>query len=431
MSHIVIIGNGVAGITAARNIRKRSEHRITVISSESEHFYSRPALMYVFMGHMEYAHTKPYEDWFWKKNRIDLVRDRALRIDTAAKKIELASGKSCDYDSLVLATGATSHMHGWPGETLNGVQGFTNLDDLALLEQNSREARRAVIVGGGLIGVEVAEMLRSRNIETTMLVREPSYWSNVLPSEESAMVNAHLAQHGVRLRLRTELREIIANDADENQHGSKDSTHVPTRRANAVVTTDGERIDCDLVVLTAGVRPRVDLALASGIATNRGILVDELFATQTRDVYAIGDCAERPDGAIDLLWYTARAHGEALASTLCGQPTKYDAGVFYNSAKFFDIEYQTYGEVPATLDGVDSWTQSVRGGRGFLRITHRSGNVVGFNALGIRLRADLCLRWISEAKPLDYVLERLASVQFDEEFTRKLRVETSPIRRAI
>ena len=442
MARIVIIGNGVAGITAARNIRKRSEHSITVISGESDHFYSRPALMYIFMGHMEYAHTKPYEDWFWKKNRIDVIRDHALLVDTKAKTISLASGDVCHYDSVVFATGAKTNFYSWPGQDLEGVQGFTNLNDLELLEQNVRGVRRAIVVGGGLIGIEVAEMLRSRDIATTMLVRETSYWNNVLPAEESAMVNAHLAEHHVDVRYSTQLAEIVANDSSDTDIVSSDTSHTEIvvgngQRACAVVTNSGERIECQLVVLTAGVRPRIDLAQSSGIATQRGILVDEYFATSVPDVFAIGDCAERPNGRVDLLWYTARAHGETLAATLCGERTAYRPGVFFNSAKFFDIEYQTYGVVPSAIEvmhevtkvvtptdsnGMQSLTWSRPDKRRFLRIVHSNNRVVSFNAMGVRLRAEVCTKWINEAASLDYVVKHIALAQFDAEFTERLRV---------
>ena len=112
MEHIVIVGNGVAGITAARHIRKLSDHRITVISVESDHFYSRTALMYIYMGHMTYANTKPYEDWFWEKNRIDLVRGYVETVDTDARKLLLAGGEEMGYDRLIIATGSTTNTGG-------------------------------------------------------------------------------------------------------------------------------------------------------------------------------------------------------------------------------------------------------------------------------------------------------------------------------
>ncbi|MEO1253363.1 MAG: FAD-dependent oxidoreductase, partial [Bacteroidota bacterium] len=185
MQHIVIIGNGIAGITAARNIRKLSEDQITVISGETDHFFSRTALMYIYMGHMKYQNTKPYEDWFWEKNRIELKRAWVRAIDLDKKGISFDDGGSLSYDKLILATGSQSNKFGWPGQDLRGVQGLYSFQDLELMEENTKSVEHAVILGGGLIGVEMAEMLHSRNIPVTYLIREKNFWGNVLPKEES------------------------------------------------------------------------------------------------------------------------------------------------------------------------------------------------------------------------------------------------------
>ncbi|MEQ8532065.1 MAG: FAD/NAD(P)-binding oxidoreductase, partial [Imperialibacter sp.] len=210
MAHIVIIGNGIAGITCARHVRKQGGDQITVISGETEHFFSRTALMYIYMGHMKYEHTKPYEDWFWEKNKIDLVFDFVTGIETGEKSLQLQSGKKIKYDKLVLATGSQSNKFGWPGQDLPGVQGLYSYQDLETLEKNTGACQRAVIVGGGLIGIELAEMLASRKIPVTFLVREKSFWDLVLPAEESAMINRHIVEHHIDLRLDTELKEIKA-----------------------------------------------------------------------------------------------------------------------------------------------------------------------------------------------------------------------------
>lgn len=175
MKNIVIIGNGIAGITAARHIRKRSDHHITVISSETEHFFSRTALMYIYMGHMNFENTKPYEDWFWKKNRIELLKAHVEHVKTTDKTITLSTGATLGYDILIIATGSKSNKFGWSGQDLKGVQGLYSFQDLEEMEANTKDVKRAVIVGGGLIGVEMAEMLLSRKIEVTFLVRENSF----------------------------------------------------------------------------------------------------------------------------------------------------------------------------------------------------------------------------------------------------------------
>jgi NAD(P)H-nitrite reductase large subunit len=409
MKHITIIGNGVAGITAARHIRKLSDARITVIGSESDHLFSRTALMYMYMGHMTYEHTKPYEDWFWEKNRINLQRDHVTQIDTASKKLQLASGNTIAYDALIIATGSQSNTFGWPGQDLRGVQGLYSLQDLQLMEQNTRGITHAVIVGGGLIGIEMAEMLHSRHIPVTFLVREDSYWSNILPPEESAMINRHIRAHGLDLRLSTELAEILPDE-----HGG----------VRGVRTGDGEEIPCQFVGLTAGVHPNIGVCDNSGIATGRGVLVNDFFETNLPDVYAIGDCAEIvvPEGGrnrVEQLWYTARMHGEAVAGIICGKRIPYERGILFNSAKFLDIEYQTYGNVPSNLEGLSTLYWEHPGGERCIRIVFDETRVLGFNLMGVRYRHRVCERWIAEQRPLSYVLEHLGEANFDPEFFRQ------------
>ena len=207
--HIVIIGNGISGITAARHIRKKSDFRITVISKETDHFFSRTALMYIYMGHMKYEHTKPFEDWFWGKNRIELLKDLVTDIDFKHKSLTLEDSGTLSYDSLILAVGSKPNKFGWPGQDMEGVQGLYSYQDLELLEANThppftkseeQKVKRAVIVGGGLIGVELAEMLLTRNIAVTFLVREDRFWGNVLPKEEGDLIRRHMIEHHVDLR---------------------------------------------------------------------------------------------------------------------------------------------------------------------------------------------------------------------------------------
>ena len=305
MKNIVIIGNGIAGITAARHIRKGSQSRITVISSETEHFFSRTALMYIYMGHMRYEHTKPYEDWFWKKNHIKLVKDHVVRVSTPDKSLMLASGKTVHYDILIIATGSRSNKFGWPGQDLKGVQGLYSFQDLEAMESGTKNIHRAVVVGGGLIGIEMAEMLLSRKIEVTFLIRENCFWNNVLPVQEARMISRHIRGHHVDLREGTELEKILPDG-----HG----------RARAVVTKAGEQIDCQFVGLAVGVSPNIGFLENSGIETERGVLVNEYLETNIPDVYAIGDCVERKYGLpgrknIEQVWYTGRMMGEVVASS--------------------------------------------------------------------------------------------------------------------
>ena len=134
---IVIIGNGISGVTTARYIRKRSDEEILIISAESKYFFSRTALMYVYMGHMKFEHTQPYEPHFWEKNRIQLKQARVETVDTDKKQLHLDSGETISYGSLVLATGSKPNKFGWKGQDLERVGGLYSKQDLEYVEKCS------------------------------------------------------------------------------------------------------------------------------------------------------------------------------------------------------------------------------------------------------------------------------------------------------
>ncbi|KAA9339602.1 NAD(P)/FAD-dependent oxidoreductase [Hymenobacter busanensis] len=409
--HLVIIGNGITGLTCAQTVRHlRPEARITLVSDESAHHYARTALMYVYMGHLRLQDIKPYEDWYWPENCLELVQATASSLDTARREVHLGTGAVLTYDKLLLATGSVGRVVDWPGQELRGVQGLYGLPDLASMERDTRHIRQAVVVGGGLIGIELAEMLRSRGIAVTLLVRDAHYWGSVLPPEEARLVNRQLELHQVDVRYATELREILG-DAEG--------------RVRGVVTGTGEEIACEWVGLATGVRPNATLAAAAGIETDRGILVDELLQTSAPEVYAAGDCAQhRQPGVgevpIEQLWYTGRMQGETVAHTLSGQPTAYRRGVWFNSAKFFDLEYQTYGRVPAAPEpGLESFYWESFVGAQAVRIAFDAAPpyaVRGFNSMGVRLRHDTCAAWLSAQTPVREVVEQLGAANFDPEF---------------
>lgn len=423
--HIVIIGNGISGITCARHIRKRSDKKITVISAETKHFYSRTALMYVYMGHMKFEHTKPYEDWFWTKNKINLIQDYVLGIDYQNKQLQLKSGESISYDKLVLAVGSKSNKFGWPGQDLEGVQGLYNYQDLQLLEKNThpygtkvseQRVKQAVIIGGGLIGVELAEMLVTRNIQVTFLVREGKFWGNVLPEGEGNLVARHIKEHHIDLRLNSELAEIHAGDDGRVSH---------------ISTKTGEIINCELVGLTAGVSPNVDFLKGTGLALQRGIVINQYFETNQKDVYAIGDCAQFDEPVkgrrnLEQVWYTGRIMGETLASGLCGEKRKYNPGHWFNSAKFFDIEYQTYGWVFAeNRDGEKSFYWEHSNGKICMHFVYEEATrkFLGLNTFGVRLRHNVIVDHLSKSKSIDHVIEYLCDANFDPEFYKKYESE--------
>jgi hypothetical protein len=269
-------------------------------------------------------------------------------------------------------------------------------------------------------GVEVAEILAARGLHVTFVIRESWYFPVALDRREAALVAEHLRGHGVDVRLEAAVQEILRGDGG----------------AVRGVRVAGEDLPCDLVVAAIGVVPNTAFLEGSGIlrAPGGAVEVDDALRAGVPGVWAAGDCANVTwiDGSRrpEQLWYTARDQGRVAAQSLSGDAVVYRRGAWYNSAKFFDLEYTTAGWVPVSLDfenrpvapdpGTRTWFQR----RGFAseRIVCRGERVVGFNMLGGRWNHEPLLEWIHERRPLAWVLGRLHEAQFDEEFERRFRV---------
>jgi len=402
MRSIVIIGNGIAGITAARHIRKHSRDSVTIISAESPYHFSRPALMYLYMGSLSFDHCKPYPDNFWKDNDLTLVHEYVEAIVPSQTVVRLSSGRDIYYDELIIATGSVARRLPFDTGDISGMLSFISLDDVARLERELNSSSKVLIVGGGLIGVELAEMMRSRGIDSMMVVRESSYWGNYLPSEESSIITRHLREKNVTVLYGREIKDCLQENG----------------RLTHCITNHNEIIACTHCIVAIGVRPNIGVCSESGIVTSQGIVTDEYFRTSVPNVYAIGDCAEIcfPDGtrSIEPLWYAGRRHGETVAQTICGSPRAYSKGIWFNSAKFFDVEFQEYGEKRSTY----SLFYEFPDGRRSIRIVYDAERRVrGFMVLGVRYRHKVCEQWITEGASMDDIILRLEEANCDPEFT--------------
>jgi len=454
----VIIGNGIAGVQAAMALREReAEAEITLVSEESDHLFSRTALMYVLAGQLRQADIEPYERDLYARMGWRRVRARATGLDLDGHRVLLGGDEpALVYDRLLLACGSRPRPAPWPGAELPGVGHFVTLQDLAWLEQElhlgpgrggpppradahlsstqatspyrprlaaavrrGRPARSAVVIGGGLIGIEVVESMLAAGLSPHLLVREEWFWPMAINRAESAWICERLRAHGVQVHLE---RQVVRLEADAE--GLLARVHLD----------DGGVIEAEVAVVAIGVVPNTDWLADSGLALHAsgGIEVGEDLASSAPDVFAAGDCAAVPwvDGQRrpEQLWYTARDQGRVAARAMLGDGARYARGTWYNSAKLMDIEYTTVGFVdfdpaPGAGDPRESWFFEEQGAvRSTTRIVHQGGRVVGFNLLGRRWDHAVLVRWIAERRSLPWVLAHLAQARFDTELVPPLRL---------
>ena len=420
---VVIVGTGVCGIEAALALRRREpETRIALVSDEHDHFFSRPALMYVFAGQMTLRDIEPYDRELFGRMGFERIRGRVEALDPAARRLTLDGGATVGFDRLLLAVGSKARPAPWPGSDGPGVHAFVTLGDLGRLDSDARPGGRAVVIGGGLIGVEAAEILAHRGLQVTFVIRQTWYFPVALEAREGALVAEHLRTHGIDVRLEAPVEAILRG---------------PDGAVRGLRVAGGE-VPCDLVVAAIGVVPNT--AFLAGAAVTRAasgaIEVDEGLRTSAPGIWAAGDCANVTwiDGSRrpEQLWYTARDQGRVAAASMTGNAAVYRREAWYNSAKFFDLEYTTAGWIPVGLDaenraipvedGVTTWFQRAPGACASERIVCRGDRVVGFNMLGGRWNHEPLLEWIQDRRPLDWVLAHLREAQFDEEFERRFRV---------
>jgi NADPH-dependent 2,4-dienoyl-CoA reductase/sulfur reductase-like enzyme len=414
----VIIGNGVAGINAANVIRNRdSDSDITIVSYETDHFFSRTALMYVFSGQLSERCVEPFERDHYQRMNFNRVRDRVITLDPERKILKMENGNDLAYDRLLIASGSVPVSGPWPGSELENVGHFVTWQDLEWLRQKAPHAKKVAIIGGGLIGIEAAEILLTAGLEVTFIIREDHYWPIALSKEESDIVVDHMRHHGCDVRLSTLIKNIEGNNG----------------MAAAIKTENGETIPCDLAVITIGVRPQTDFLKESGLSFGErgGILVDDYLHTGLPDIWAAGDCTsvkwfngmERPEQ----LWYTSRDQGLVAGHNIVGDRKVYKRGTFYNSAKFFDIEYTTVGLVNFGIEGEQNWFQHEPGTCFTERVVYgKDGEVIGFNFLGRRWDHTILAQWIEERRKIEWVLDHLDRARFDEEFMPKFSVRSKP-----
>jgi NAD(P)H-nitrite reductase large subunit len=340
MTRHIIIGTGISGFSAAETLRSvNPQAEILLVGDDPFGYYSRPGLAYYLTGEIPEKQLFP----FFKKGKLTLdvqrVKTHVNSIDPNAQMIKTDTAGTLAYDRLLLAIGAHSIPVNFPGGDLPGVVTLDDLADTRYILSLLRHTNTAVVVGGGVLAIELVEGLVAQGKKVHFLLRGDWYWSNLLVEAESHLVEHHLTTEGVILHHRTEIEEILGKKG----------------KVTGVRTSNGEIIRCNMVAIGIGVKARQELAKEAGLETDRGIVVNEYLQTSQPNIFASGDVAQIFDPAtgrssIDNLWNPGRRQGRVAALNMAGNQQAYQRTVALNVLRLAGVMTTLIGSIGSGRD---------------------------------------------------------------------------------
>lgn len=338
-SKYVIIGGCAAGTGAVEAIREvDSKGEITVVAEELYPQYSRPMISELVSGKFDLAKMLVRDEAFWQKHNVHALTGRtATNINLNEKTIQLENGEKIGYSKLLLATGGKPFLPKMEGIDKDGVFTFTTLANAEhlIVKINNTHAKKVVIIGGGLIGVSVSEALVKRGLNVTLVEYKNNILSLILDGTSSKMVETAIRKAGLNITTGLTVQKIIGNDKDN-------------RIVGGVILTDGEQMQCDIVIIAIGVVPRTELAVSANLKVNRGIVVDSYMQTSVEDIYASGDVAEAYDFVANEnrqlpLWPLAHDQGKIAGYNMAGKKVPYTGGTNMSALKYYGIPMISIG----------------------------------------------------------------------------------------
>lgn len=373
MSKYVIVGGSVGGIGAVEAIRELDPvGEITVVSEEPFPQYSRPMIADLLSKEADLDKMKYRGDRFWKENKVQALTGRkAVRINLDEQYVELDGGDKISFEKLLIATGGRPFVPKMEGAEKDGVFTFTKLSDTEGIATKIKEAKSAVVIGGGLIGVSVTEALVKLGVKVTMVELKDRILSLILDATASQIVTKTIKKAGVTIVTGQTVKRIVGKRDDEEAVGG-------------VVLTNGKEVPCDLVIIAIGVIPRTELVAGTKIKVNRGIVVDRLMQTSVPDVYACGDVAEGYDfitgeSRVLPLWPVAHMGGRVAGYNMTGKKTEYPGGTIMSALPYFDMPVITVGVVnPKEDDGYEVLSSHDAARDVYKKIVLKDDVIVGF-----------------------------------------------------
>ncbi|MBI4287125.1 MAG: NAD(P)/FAD-dependent oxidoreductase [Chloroflexi bacterium] len=405
MPEYLIIGNSAGGIGAVEAIREvDKDGAITIVSDEPYPAYSRPMISEYLCGerNLEQILYRPSD--MYSRNHIDArLGKKVVKLHIDARQAELEGGEKIGWEKLLLATGGTPIVPAMEGMGKRGISTFTTLDDAKAIEALKGQARRAVVIGGGLIGMSVTEALVKLGLEVAVVELMDRVLGALLDEPASRLVETKLLSNGVKLYTDKTVKTIAGRGANDSIVGG-------------VVLSDGQKLDCDLVIVAIGVSPRTQLVKDTLVKLNRGIVVDNHMATNVAGIHACGDVAEAYDYVyrtfrLTPIWPNAYVGGRVAGFNMAGKTTEYRGGTNANSLKYFGLPVVTAGMVnPPSKDGLEIISKAE--GDVYKKVILKGGRIQGIVFMGDIQRSGIVFGLMRDGVDVTGFKDKLLSEDF-------------------
>ncbi len=390
-ARLVVIGNGMAGMRCVEEIIRMAPDRyeITVFGAEPRPNYNRILLSEVLHGDRQFDDIVLHSlDWYAQHGITLYMGETVALIDSARQVVRTASDREVGYDVLIIATGSVPYIPPLPGSDKKGVIAFRTFDDCEQMTAYAQRYRKAVVLGGGLLGLEAARGLVQLGMETHVVHNAPYVMNRQLDELSATLLRRELEEQGMQFALNRQTVRVTG-----------------THRAQGLRFEDGERLAADLVVMAVGIRPNIRLAQHSGLATHRAIIVDDWMRTSVPNVYAIGECAEHRGisyGLVAPLYEQAKI----VAAHLCEQPTAPYAGSLpYSQLKISGVQVFSIGDIQSPHS--EALVQQYDGvARTYRKITATHGRMSGAVLYGNTAEGAVLVDMIKQGVSTEKWLER-------------------------
>jgi NAD(P)H-nitrite reductase large subunit len=391
----LIIGAGVAGVTAANTLRQMSQHAdITIVSSEQYRYYFRPKLPDLLAGRASLDEIIAYkQDWYEQRN-INLVLGTNIEaLDVASKIARASNGKTYEFDNVILACGSHSFLPPIPGSDKNGVFTVRTIDDVLAIKEKAKSSVAAAVIGGGVLGIEIASALSELGLKVTILERSNWLMNRQLDNEAGMILARILEDKGMSVLTAVETDEILG---DQDVRGIR--------------LKNGEELEAQIVIVAAGVRSNLRLAKDAGLTVDRGVVVDEHLMTSTQDVYAVGDVAQF-NGVVYGIIAPAIEQAKIAAASIAGEELRYNGTVRLNTLKVVGVFLTSLGDIQAKDNSDIEYSETHDGV--YKKLVLRNGKLVGAIWLGEMAKTKVLAELIEKGISLQNYAEQIVKGELD------------------